>query len=420
MRNALLLPIGLVVLLGFGQAWAAGYDTPILFTARHMGMGGAAIGYVDEASALYHNPAGLGHVGKLSLSAAFSPVMGHIGGSPGTYEAGQSLETEFTLSPFFLVGGAWRANDWLTLGLAVFPSAGAGGEYKYPNQIQGKADYTDITQLSFIEFTPGLAVNLGKKLRLGLGYRAILTSIDREKKTDDGENITFDMHLQGWAFSTFRAGLQYTPIKGLDLGVTYRHRAEITTEGDEASIVSPVAWGHTEMDFNLPTKIGMGLRYSFGPLALAFDAEYGFNSENEKQDIVAQFADDPQKDPFIVTNWMEWENAWTLRPGLEFKAMDGALPLRIGYVYDGPTVKKKYPTAFGTPAGAASHTITAGAGYQINKRLQCNAAYAYRMASSEVTKEDKEGAEVCIPCGADGDYTMALHGVYVDLSYSFN
>ena len=51
------------VLLGTSLpiAQAGGYDTPMLYSARHMGVGGAAAGYVNDPSALYHNPAGLAH-----------------------------------------------------------------------------------------------------------------------------------------------------------------------------------------------------------------------------------------------------------------------------------------------------------------------------------------------------------------------
>ena len=66
--------VGLIVASGLFAAstvQAAGYDTPMLYSARHMGMGGAAIGSVDDPSALFHNPAGLARVRGGAVMAAW-------------------------------------------------------------------------------------------------------------------------------------------------------------------------------------------------------------------------------------------------------------------------------------------------------------------------------------------------------------
>src|SRR5688572_6821013 len=104
------------------EVHAGGYDTPMLYTARHLGMGGAAVGYVDDPSALFHNPAGLGHTGRLSLMGDFSLLVGTIHGSPED-GPGENQESNTTVAPFFLVGGSVRILDWLSAGLAVYPVA---------------------------------------------------------------------------------------------------------------------------------------------------------------------------------------------------------------------------------------------------------------------------------------------------------
>src|SRR5262245_66685499 len=64
-------------------AFAGGYDTPILYSARHQGMGGTAIGYVDDASSIFHNPAGLARINSLNLLAGVDLLFGKITTSPG-------------------------------------------------------------------------------------------------------------------------------------------------------------------------------------------------------------------------------------------------------------------------------------------------------------------------------------------------
>ena len=59
MNRTLLVTAGLAVAFAPTATRAGGYDTPILFSAQHMAMGGAAIAYVDDPSAMFHNPAGL-------------------------------------------------------------------------------------------------------------------------------------------------------------------------------------------------------------------------------------------------------------------------------------------------------------------------------------------------------------------------
>src|SRR5688572_4305347 len=61
----------LVALLYPAAARAGGYDTPMLYSARHIGMGGTAIGYVSDPSALFHNPAGLAQTGRFSVLGDF-------------------------------------------------------------------------------------------------------------------------------------------------------------------------------------------------------------------------------------------------------------------------------------------------------------------------------------------------------------
>src|SRR3954470_16454298 len=85
-------------------ARAGGYDTPMLYSARHMGMGGTAIGYVSDPSALFHNPAGLGQVARAEVLGDFSLLLGRIHGSPGGFNNGRNIDSDLTVAPFFLVG----------------------------------------------------------------------------------------------------------------------------------------------------------------------------------------------------------------------------------------------------------------------------------------------------------------------------
>src|SRR5690349_7273477 len=86
---------------------AGGFDTPILYTARHLGMGGTAIGYVDDPSAVFHNPAGLRGVKGFAFVADFSLLLGTLQASPDSAASARNVESELTVAPFFLLGAAY-------------------------------------------------------------------------------------------------------------------------------------------------------------------------------------------------------------------------------------------------------------------------------------------------------------------------
>ena len=110
-------------------AAAAGFDTPILYSARHQAMGGTAIAYVNDPSAGFHNPAGLQGVNGLALLGDFSLILGKVRATPEINADGESnRESNVVKAPFFLLGGAYRLKPWLTLGLAGFPVASGGAE----------------------------------------------------------------------------------------------------------------------------------------------------------------------------------------------------------------------------------------------------------------------------------------------------
>jgi len=169
-------------------ALAAGYDTPMLHTARHMGMAGTAIAWADDPSAMFHNPAGLGQIGTGQAMLSLSPLGGQIQGCPNNdvaldgSEPSKCLKSNPAVSPFFLLGGAWRLSDRITVGVGAMPVGGAAGGYSYKlSKTQGIGankklvkdafSVEDSAFLSFIEFTPTVAVQILDNLRLGVTWR---------------------------------------------------------------------------------------------------------------------------------------------------------------------------------------------------------------------------------------------------------
>jgi long-subunit fatty acid transport protein len=390
---------------------AAGYDTPMLYSARHMGMGGAAVSYVADPSALFHNPAGVSRVRGGAVMANVSPLFGTLQASPN--ENAKSVKTEPTIAPLFLAGAAYRPWRGLVLGAAVFPAGSAAGAYKYPS-LDGKTTISDAATLAFIEVAHAVAYELPYGLRLGASWRYTMATFQR--KRDDA--IKIDLDMSGKSTDGFRLGLQWS--RGpLDVGVSYRNRIDLDVHADTGTL-SAVDGEDISFKFIFPSKVTGGVQYrGIQGLRLALDVEYGFNSENNETQI--RGAIKGTKSYVDFASYYEWADGITARVGGAYAL--GKAEVRAGYAHDRQVTQKKYPSAFGTPP-APTHIATVGVGYQLLDSLDVSLAGAYRTGSTTVTRDDlakkTDGVSPkCAFCGLEGDYGINLFGAYLDVVWRF-
>lgn len=372
-------------------------------------MGGTAIASVDDASAGFHNPAGLQGIKGLGFIGDFSMILGKVRSNPDDTFTG-NLESNTVVAPFFLLGAGYRVHPWITLGLAGFPVASGGAKYEYK---AGAADFVDSTEIVFFETTPMLSLNVPKdrwlpgKLAFGAGYRFSYVTFDREKGPP--EKLTFlDMKMKGTNWSGFRVGVQYQPIEQLKLGAVFRNKVVVETTADSATVLA-MKGTDVSLDFTLPAKLGFGARVDIADVGLGADVEWAFQSQNKHPPIKGTLSGAKQE----VPNVFEWQNGVTCRFGAEYRLGKApTIPLRLGYIYDTQVTNSLYPSAFGTPP-APTHTLTAGLGY-VQEHWQVNIAGSRRMGSTnvDVTNPDKR----CPLCGFPGKYSITMTGIYIDAS----
>jgi long-subunit fatty acid transport protein len=349
---------------------------------------------------------GVNVLGDLSL------ILGTVRASPE--RTVQSVESELTLAPFFLLGGAVRLNEFVTLGVGVFPVASGGAEYEY--ELAGNP-IRDATSIVFAEATPALAVSLPRDrfvpgmLSFGAGYRASALWFTREKgNPDDPRLLNFDMF--GTNFSGFRLGVQYRPAPVFGFGFVFRNKIEIETRADSVSVYTQTA-EDASLSFVLPAKVGGGMVFDLGRVRLASDAEYAFQSQNRRSTLRGTLGASKAE----VPNVFAWEDGVTLRFGAEYRLGDEerTYPVRVGYLFDSAVTNAAYPSAFGTPP-APTHTFTFGGGYR-TPSFQLNAAVTHRFGSTPIAAE--ELGTGCAFCSYDGDYSITMTGFYLDASFNF-
>lgn len=394
---------------------AAGWDTPIVHTARHQGMGGTAIGSVDDPSASFHNPAGYGGVEGLALLGSFSLLLGHLQTSPAAHDEGRNVRSELVVAPFPLFAAGYRLHDWVVVGVGGFPVASGAASYSYP-ATTGDQDVEDRMRAVFFEITPGVALTVPEKilpgnLSIGVGYRITAVTFDRKQGTD--ASTLLDFNLSGWDYTGFRVGAQYSPLENLRLGVVARNLVTVTAKSDEGEALGST-FKDIELDFKLPFKIGGGARYDYQRFGVALDYEFALQSQNDVVELSGVRGEADERT--TIENQFKWQNGHTVRGGVEYRAplQKHTIPLRAGYVFDGQVSNKEYPTAFGTPP-APTHSFTLGSGFHTGS-FEANIAGAYRFGATEVAGKDPE----CLFCGEGGDYAISLFGAYVDVSYEFD
>ncbi len=401
-------------IMSASTAMAGGYDIPILYTAKNLGMGGTGVAYVDNGASLFINPAGLGFVGQGNIIVNASLLVGDLKATPYQLNPAPAgnIRSEQTIAPFGLLGGAYRVHDYVVLGLAAYPVAAASGEYKYT---VGTTDVVDETTLLFIEVSPGIAVNIDQiGLSIGIGYRITYVSLDRKRNTPGTE---IDLDLTGVDFASFRVGAQYKPTDWISFGVNYRHKSTTDVDGPGSGLGS--TFDNAKSSFILPARISGGVRFDWAAFSTATDFEWGFNSQNTS--VVIDAGDDnPVGFEEGVPNVFNWSDQWTLRWGMEYRfSQEQQWPVRVGFIYDSKTANEAYPTAFGTPP-TSTYAATIGFGYD-HGPWEINAAYARRYGRTAVLPSDLPPDLIteCPACGGAGDYEFRLNGFFLDFSYDW-
>lgn len=398
------------------RADAGGGDAYLWYSARHLGVGGAAVGYVSDPSAVFHNPAGLGHLQNTELLVAAGLLVPQLRASPAE---DVNRYAEPLTAPFGLVGVGTRLTDWAAVGFAVYPIAAAGASYRYEGVV---GDTRDETRAVLVEASPALAFSLPYGVRLGAGLRATWMSLERYSRGTDAEQPGIDMALSGVDWGGLRLGAQWghvwrdsrTERESIEFGASYRHTVEVALVGSGGYALATRLRG-VETTFVLPARAAFGFRGDWHRVGVTADFEYGFNSQNSRTDVHVELEDGREA---RLPNIFEWQDTVGIRGGLEYRAgEDGRVPIRVGYAFDGATVTARYPTAFGPPP-ASTQMLTAGVGF-VSGPWEFSAAYSYRFGAEIVTEADVEDSDLCAFCGFPGEYAMRIQGIYLDVSYQF-
>lgn len=400
--------IFIISLLLIGSAlWAGGWNNTLM-GARALAIGGAFTGIADDASAIFHNPGGLGfqeNVLNFSLDGFYIwPTHEY------TMPTGTKIQSKYN-NPLPQIFVTYRTSEKITLGFGIYvPYAGGGVDWKKED-----LDVPLESVMGIYAITPTIAYQVSDRLSLGFNlifYRGIL-KVNTEMEGYGPISVEENGGSPSAGF-----GLMYKPTDKLSLGMSIRGPAKMKLSG-----ISSITYGTNKLNldsdtsFNLPWDIEVGLSYRISENFLfATGAQYTMWSALDK--VEKTIKNVPHFDPntlMLVASDIEEEevldfnNILILRVGFEYLLPQG-IALRAGVGLDRCACPEE--TLSITNIDVNKLTLLGGIGYKAGK-MQIDFAYAYAIG----TEREKTITDYSVPLTEKYNLNAFILGLGITFSY---
>ena len=336
MKKLMLAVMGLAAVAG-GSARAAGIAVD-LHSARAVGMAGAVSAFVDDASAIYFNPAGIAQGQGLEFMIGASPIIPSFKVTPQVPGFGNSAQvTGVTnvIPPPFIYFTYGISDEW-TVGIGVYSPYGLKVEWPEAWNPIGR---TIITSADFktYDITPTVAYKNGP-FRIGVGIQIVRATVQLQQDIGPlGDPNTYahaNLGAGSWGWGG-NIGIQYEVIeKTLQLSAFYRSQVKLNFDGTAGFTNVPPQYSQTLVNqpvtttFTLPNSAGFGIAWHPTP-ELVLDADFTYFSWQQFQAIDIKFQD-PSLNEYRPK---QWHHTWNYRIGAEY-TLSEHVQLRGGVLYD--------------------------------------------------------------------------------------
>jgi len=412
------LVLSTLLLLAATERVQASTDINGLFDSRSHALGGSGVAYLDSAGAIPTNPALLDQIGKLTLGLDVFYIRSQPEAPYTIYhtdQAGQSTRTYETIrsaptgAPLPFVGAAFRLDDRVVLGAAVYPVIGQGAKAEYrpsPEMYPTAIAKVDVA-MGLIEAGIPISIRLLDNLSLGLMWRmtymtqSVSTPLPAKVApgavidTSTGQVVNGEIEVTGMNFTGLQIGLLYKPVPSLRLGFSYR--GKVTVEGSGTTTTrlgaTPIVLD-TQQSYSNPHAFRAGFAWTAlgDKLMLAADLKYLLYAEAFEQ--LGTTTTMPGKSPATAYTKAYWKNSFSAHVGAEY-SFGGSFSARLGYAIVTSATHPDYALSYFAPPGNA-HQFLGGIGLKIFDSLNMDIAAGYVVLTSKVTKatEDNAGAGI--------------------------
>ena len=363
-------------LLWAGLAQAAGFAVDV-HSARAVGMAQTMKAHVDDASAVFFNPAGLVMGRQLDIQVGDTLIIPSfkIEDKTGTYP------TQNQVIPPVHLYAAYGLNDDISVGVGMFSLFGLVVPYA-PDWVGRSESVRSDLKTYFIN--PEIAARVLDRVRVGAGVQIVRATAQLNRALIFGnQEGAVNLGGGGWGVGG-NAGVMVDIIpRRLTFGATYRSPVTVDISGRAHFSGIPAEFQSTIYDqkatttAHLPQTFGFGL--AFWPIAalrLAIDADYtGWQTIG---DLTIRFPETPPVPPSDLGQLdtrlpKRWSHACLVRTGGEYSLTE-QWRLRAGVMYDGSpspadTITPELPDAnrinLGIGAGYRWYNFNFDLGYQL-------------------------------------------------------
>jgi long-chain fatty acid transport protein len=376
-----------------------------------------------DPSTLFYNPAGLGFLDGLHVSAGTTILLTTMRYTdPTGLRPGADVEKMPPNTPAH-VWASWAPLKGLTVaaGLTYAPW---GQKFKWPKGFTGEAALSEA-DLRIPLVLAGAAWRPLKWLSVGAYVQYAPSTIDMKQRfavVDDAGNpqtVTAEIagsgHAVGGGF-----GVQARPLEGLYLGASYRSRLTADFSGNAhfslPATLTDRSLFHDQAfttSMTTPDVFGFGVGYDILPwLNAEYDMHLTLWSVNESLDVT--FPDDASGQ-LSSKSPNDWKNTLTYRLSLEYTQLED-LAIRMGGGFDDNPV----PDSTLGPTLPDCDRVFAGLGAQYWFRsIGLNVALAWQgtyFVPRTVTPADQPGLKNPLP----QHYTNFAHLISLTLGYSLD
>jgi long-chain fatty acid transport protein len=413
-----------------GRVLPGGYMIPHQ-TARGLGLSNAMTAGVNEASAVYYNPAALSEVNgdNLLASGSYVNVINSVenSGRKSTNKHDNNFLANF-FANYHIPGSDF------TLGIGTYTPFGLATTYDSDAFTRFAAVQTE---LKTIYVTPALSWHPSNYFSVGAGLSFVHASgvFSRALCLDPISFCTQPLGLEGTVRVTdtadafaYNLGFLVKPTDNLKFGFSYRSRVDLRFDNADAkfggAFSTPTVKAHVS-PLPLPPVINAGLFWQITP---SWGAEfvYEYTRWSEFKNFTATFSPTtiflPLGAPIPGFQLpQDWKNTSTLRLG-GYYALNKNWELRGGLAVEQTPIPNK--TLNPAIPDADKLTLNAGVGYKWEKFSVDLGYMAVFYKTRRVTNDELEGLPVTAPlfyAGAPGKdkYQTFNNFVTVSLGYRF-
>ncbi len=396
--------------------------------AAAMAMGGAFIGLANDASAVFHNPAGIAFLDGTQIYGGATLITSDASVSLPNWPdpAFQTVDQEkqWFYPPNLYI--THKLNDKIVAGFGFFAPYGLG--VKWPEDYPLRYIAVEDDMKTFF-FNPAVAYKVSDNFSVGAGVFYVHSTLSfslnellvYSPSTSFDVPVTLDASGNGFGFN---AGALYKG-EGYSVGINFRSGFKIKFEGDLALDlsqipISPLASmaGEASTEFNFPHILGIGGAFNLtDALLLTADVHYIlWSSYDEFVVEVTVPGIEALYPPGIENKEVEenWESSFVFRGGLQYQFSE-SFALRAGFLYD----QTPQPVEFMDPIlpDADRWAITGGFGYK-SGGFVIDAAFQYEVFS-ERTSPNRGIYDLIVINLGEGTYSNTAYLIGISIGYNF-